>query len=490
MGDELFASAGSGGAKPAGKPGRRRAETGKRLSAPGGGPVVLTVGQLTQMVERAVVSGVPAMVHVRGEVSNLTVHGASGHVYFTLKDSAASLRCAMWRDVASKLKFKMAHGMEVIASGRIAVYAPQGDYRLYARSINPVGQGALELAFAQLKARLDAMGLFAPERKKPLPAYPIRLVMVTSRQTAALQDMLKVLRRFPWLRLWVYHVPVQGEGAAAAIAAGITHLNSLAASELHIDAILLARGGGSLEDLWAFNEEPVALAIAASRLPIVTGIGHEVDVSIADLVADYHAHTPTEAAQVVTSHWRTARDAIELAGTRLRSGVRSIIQEMRQRLTGIERHPIFRRPTDRIDAMRQLLDDRQRALSMAVGKRLHQAERRLETAAAKFEQRHPRHQIRLRTTELSAAHARLHRAWTSTRDRLRNRIDALASHLQAIGPRQVLARGYSITTVKKTSRILRAAADAPPGTAIVTQLADGTVESVTRDAAQGRLFEE
>jgi exodeoxyribonuclease VII large subunit len=162
---------------------------------------------------------------------------------------------------------------------------------------------------------------------------------------------------------------------------------------------------------------------------------------------------------------------------------------MRQRLIGIERHPIFRRPTDRIDTMRQLLDDRQRALALAVERRLRQNEKRLEAASAKIEQRHPRHLVRLRAAELSAAQARLNRAWTATRDRIGNRIDALAAHLQAVGPRQVLARGYSITTVKKTSRILRASGDAPPGTVLVTQLADGNVESVTRDASQGRLFE-
>jgi exodeoxyribonuclease VII large subunit len=163
---------------------------------------------------------------------------------------------------------------------------------------------------------------------------------------------------------------------------------------------------------------------------------------------------------------------------------------MRQRLIGIERHPIFRRPTDRLDAMRQLLDDRQRALAMAIARRLHQNERRLESAAARLEHHHPRHQLRLRRAEIAAFQARLSRAWTATRDRMANRIDALASHLHAIGPEQVLARGYSITSIKKTSQIVRAAADAQPGTVLVTRLGDGTVESVTRDASQGRLFEE
>ena len=281
-----------------------------------------------------------------------------------LKDPGACVDCVIFKSDAQRLKFKPADGMELLAGGRVGIYAQRGRYQLYVSSLSPIGQGALELAFQQLRAKLQAEGLFAPERKKPLPAFPINIVLVTSRQTAALQDMLKVLRRFPFLQLSVFHVPVQGEGAGEKIAEALGLLNRQAAKGKRVvDVMLLGRGGGSLEDLWAFNEEVVARAIAKSAIPIVTGVGHEVDVSISDLVADYHAHTPTEAAQVIVAQWRNAPDAIDTIVLRSRRALRQSLTDARQRLSAIERHEVFRRPTDRIDQIRQLLDDRQRTLS-------------------------------------------------------------------------------------------------------------------------------
>ena len=253
----------------------------------------ISVSQLTAVIDRAIKAGVPGSVLVKGEVSNFKAHAASGHLYFTLKDATACINCVMWKSDAARVKFRPTDGMELLTGGRVAVYAEQGKYQLYVTSLRPIGQGALELALRQLRARLEAEGLFAAARKKPLPPYPLNIALVTSRQTAALQDMLKVLRRFPWLRLSLFHAPVQGDGAGERIADAIAQLN--ASRDRPTDVLLLARGGGSLEDLWAFNEEVVARAIAASRIPVVTGIGHEIDVSIADLVADHHAHTPTEA---------------------------------------------------------------------------------------------------------------------------------------------------------------------------------------------------
>ena len=218
------------------------------------------------------------------------------------------------------------------------------------------------MAFKQLRARLDREGLFLPERKKPLPDFPTRIIIVTGTQTAALQDVLKVLRRFPWLKLFVYHVPVQGDGAGERIAQALAHVNRTIGSIGGADLVLLARGGGSLEDLWAFNEEGVGRAIAASRLPVVTGIGHEVDTSIADLVADYFAHTPTEAAQVVTRNWRTAPQVIESAGLRLARELRNLMAHARGHLAAVERHEAFRRPLDRVRSLQQHLDHQDRTL--------------------------------------------------------------------------------------------------------------------------------
>jgi exodeoxyribonuclease VII large subunit len=439
----------------------------RRSAPPPADPAdALTVTQLTAAIEKAIKTGVPATLTVRGEVSNASDRQASGHLYFTLKDSAACINCVIWRDNAARLQFRLEDGLEVIATGRVSVYAPQGRYQLQVQRLQPAGRGALELAFRQLQARLSAEGLFDAERKKPIPPYPIRIAMLTSRATAALQDMLKVLRRFPWLKLMVYHVPVQGEGSAAKIADGLVHLNRRAADLGGVDVILLARGGGSLEDLWSFNEEIVARAIAASRIPIVTGIGHEVDCSISDLVADHHAHTPTEAAQVVTQNWKNAGHSLAQAGARLGRIVRQTAQDSRQRLAAIERHEFFRRPVDRIQMLRQLLDDRQRSMTFALSSRLHNA----------------RHRLLILDPRLPAA------ARSSLQIRVA-RLDAVDRQLQALSPQAVLTRGYTITTLKKSGQILRDSTVAKPGDRLLTRFADGQTESIVQDSRQMSLFD-
>ena len=463
--------------------------TAKRAAPPPPGGAPLTVTQLTRKIEAAIKTGVPAGVSVKGEISNFRPQRpGSGHLYFTLKDSSACIDCVMWKDAAARMKFALSDGLEVLAAGRVGIYADRGKYQLYVDLLSPLGQGALELAFQQLRARLEKEGLFAAERKKLLPPYPLRIALVTSAATAALQDMLKVLRRFRWLRLFLYHVPVQGEGAAEKIAAAIKHLNAELTDIGGVDVILLARGGGSLEDLWAFNEEIVARAVAASSIPIVTGVGHEVDVSIADLVADHHAHTPTEAAQIVTSHWRNAADSISMSATRLNRAMRQILKDSRERLAAVTRHEIFRRPLDRINARRQLLDDRQRALTMTIASALRRRGPELAAIETRFAQRHPRHAIALRQAQLDAMQGQLRRAMLEGIRRRSARLDALSAHLNAIGPEQVLRRGYTITTKKKDGRPLRSAADAKIGETLVTRLADGAIESVVADPRQPTLF--
>lgn len=440
-----------------------RRRTGNAPSAPGD---ALTVTQLTAMVDKAIKAGVPGSVTVRGEVSNASSRQSSGHLYFTMKDSTACVNCVMWRENAERLQFRLEDGQDVIAAGRVAVYAPQGKYQLYVERLEPAGRGALELAFRQMQAKLAAEGLFNPERKKPIPLYPSRIVLMTSQDTAALQDMLKVLRRYPWLKLMLYHVPVQGRGSAEKIAAAIAHLSRRNADVGGVDVILLARGGGSLEDLWSFNEEIVARAVAGSAIPIVTGIGHEVDCTIADLVADYHAHTPTESAQVITQHWKSIVDALAQSRIRLNRAAVQIIQDAAQRLLAIQRHEIFRRPKDRIQTLRQLLDDRQKSISLALQSRLRQSQQRLTAL-----------EPRLLTTARTSLQLRA------------ARLDALDRQLQALSPQAVLGRGYTITTLKKTGQILRAAAGLKPGDRLSTRFADGQSESIVQDSRQLPLFE-
>jgi exodeoxyribonuclease VII large subunit len=362
----------------------------------------------------------------------------------------------------------------------------------------------------------------------------LRVALVTSSQTAALQDMLKVLRRYPWLQLCIYHAPVQGDGAAEKIAAAIHHLSAQHQTARSVDVILLARGGGSLEDLWEFNEEIVARAIVASPIPIVTGIGHEVDTSIADLAADHHAHTPTEAAQTIVQLWKSARDVLDASGIRLRRGENAIVADAQQRLAGIRRHEMFRRPMDRVNQLRQLLDDRQRAMSLGIGERLRIAQRqveqfnerlerhrpetllarvrqrlaeldralfdsahsririlrdRLQDIVAMFADRNPKHEIRLRSQQTVALADRLQRAGVGDIERRTMGLDGLQGRLEALAPQNVLRRGYSLTMLKKGRAIIRNAGQLRPGDKLVTRFADGQVESTVNDPRQLPLFE-
>jgi exodeoxyribonuclease VII large subunit len=495
---------------------------------------VLTVSQLTARIDKAFRDALSGVVHVKGELSNYKLHGTSGHHYFTLKDAGACLDCVMYKSDAARLKFRADDGIEVLASGRLGVYGQRGKYQLYVTRLEPVGQGALELALRQLCAKLEAEGLFEPGRKKPLPLYPQRIALVTSTQTAAMQDMLKVLRRFAWLDVLVYHVPVQGDGSAERIAAAIWELNKNGDDLGGVDVILLSRGGGSLEDLWEFNEEIVARAIVASHIPVITGIGHEVDVSVADLVADHHAHTPTEAAQVATTNWRNAREVVEAVDARLRREVRTLLQHARQRLASVERHEAFRRPLDRINSLRQLLDDRERQMALAVSHRLRRIQGQLHALTQKLEQYrpamvlmrlrdrlltgqqnlvraagtmlrknhdrvgrlairlgelHPGHRIALARQRVANLTMRLSRDVHEQHRGRTARVAAMKELLNAVGPEQVLRRGYTITALKKSGVVVKSSEQLKPGEKIVTRFADGKVESVVEDSRQMKLFE-
>jgi exodeoxyribonuclease VII large subunit len=476
-----------------------------RKPEPAKGVSPITVSELTARLELAVANGMPGVMLLQAQVSNARPVGASGHVYFTLKDSSNCIDCVMFRRDAQRIRFELADGLELIATGKVGIYGQRGKYQFYVTKLEPIGKGALELAFRQLCARLEAEGLFAAGRKKPIPRYPRRLLLITSQEAAALQDMLKVLRRFSFLHLSLSHVPVQGEGAAAKIASAIEVVTK---GGNRPDVILLARGGGSLEDLWAFNEEVVARAIARSAVPIITGIGHEVDTSIADLVADYHAHTPTEAAQVATNHWRTAADTIDALALRLRRALTTLGQEARTRLAVIERHSLFRRPTERIDRLRQLLDDRQRALDLAASRRIRSAATKLQTQSARLErqvpagiarytrriaelearlrERHPRHRLQLQQQHLDVLQRRLNGAMQHALVRHSESLAAIARALDAVNPQAVLRRGYTLTYSKREGKLLRSATDVRSGEKLLTKFSDGHVESTARGQWEDR----
>ena len=448
----------------------------------------LTIAQLTRQIERALRENLPASYLVKGELSNFSHHRASGHFYFTLKDRDACIDCVMFQSDASRVKFEPRDGMELLASGSVRVFAQRGRYQLYVSSLQPLGQGALEVAFQQLRAKLEAEGLFDEERKKPLPEFPMRIALVTGGQAAALQDMLKVLRRFPWLKLMTYPVPVQGDAAAPHIAAALRHLNKRADDVGGVDVIILGRGGGSLEDLWAFNEEVVARAVAASRIPIVSGIGHEVDVSIADLVADYHAHTPTEAAQVIAANWRGIDETVDTLRLRLSRVVRERVTQARHRVDALRRHEFFRRPLDQVNTLRQLVDDRQRELIVTMNRRVWDLQRDLREIEEALCAHSPQILVARLAQRLVGHEQRLKYAAAVHFERRKGRVEAMERELRALSPDSVLRRGFSMTTRKKDGAVVRSASQVKGGETLVTRLADGTIESVAEDPKQPKLF--
>jgi len=448
----------------------------------------LSVMQLTRQIERALRDNLPPTFLVKGELSNFSHHGPSGHFYFTLKEKDACIDCVMFQSDAARVKFQPKDGMELLVSGSVKVYAQRGRYQLYVSSLQPLGQGALEIAFQQLRAKLEAQGLFDEQRKKSLPEFPMRIALVTGGQAAALHDMLKILRRFPWLRLMVYPVPVQGAGAAPAIAAALRHLNQRGGDVGGIDVIILGRGGGSLEDLWAFNEEIVARAVAASAIPIVTGVGHEVDVSIADLVADYHAHTPTEAAQVVTANWRGVGDAVDVLKVRLNRVVRERIINARHRVDSLCRHEFFRRPMDQVNSLRQVVDDRHRELIVTMNRRVWDLQRDLREIEEALCAHSPQMLVARLAQRLVGHEQRLRYAAAVQFERRKGRVEAMERELRALSPDSVLKRGFSMTTLKKDGVVVRSAKQIKGGEKLVTRLADGTIESVAEDPKQPKLF--
>jgi len=442
----------------------------------------ISVADLTARIDGAIKAGVPGAVLVRGEISNLNIHRSSGHIYFTLKDPTSCIDCVMFRSDAARLQSPPIDGMEALITGGVRVFAQRGRYQLYCTNIAALGRGALEIRFQQLKDKLEREGLFDPDRKRALPLYPQRIALISSREAAGLADMLKVFKRTPWIDVKLVHVPVQGTGASVHITRAIQDMTRTIA-----DVVIVARGGGSLEDLWEFNEEIVARAIVACAIPVMTGIGHEVDVSIADLVADYHAHTPTEAAQVAIAHWKQADDLIDTAAIRLRRSLQSQLQDARQRLTTIERHEVFRRPKDRIERFRQLLDDNERRLRAALDRSSANAQRAISRLEHRLHAQHPRTRIVTERQRLQRLSMTLTHRADMRLVRIHGQLDAFDRQLHALSPTNVLSRGYSMTTLKN-GQLVKSAKDVKRGDVLVTQLADGTVESVAKDPNQPELF--
>ena len=433
---------------------------------------------------------------VEGEVTNVS-RSARGHLYFSLKDDSASVDAVMWSSRAGRLKFEVEDGLAVVAAGSLTIYSQRGRFQLIVEGLEPQGLGALQLAFEQLKKKLETEGLFAQERKRAMPALPNRVGIVTSLSGAALHDMLRILTRYPHLEVVVASAAVQGDGASAEIADAIRRL---AGSGL-VDVLIVGRGGGSLEDLWAFNEEPVARAVAASEIPVISGVGHEVDFTICDFVADMRAATPTQAAELVVAQLeRQERRLDDASAALLRELVRTRTMS-RARLDALAGSSGLARLPHRVRLLRARLDRATRIRQVFQGLS-EKAHHRLDRAAGVLR--------RLPTRVAAGGHRRVvdsrrQQLGQLVSARLARSRDGLAAHERALNhlsPNKVLDRGYSITTVVGEVRPLRDPARARPGQELLTTLARGQLRSLvakggavsrttnSRPSAQGSLFDE
>lgn len=443
---------------------------------------VLTVAELTTEVRRLIEQRFGAL-WVSGEVSNLRVQ-ASGHAYFTLKDASAQLNCVLFRNDARGVRELLEDGRKLLLQGELSVYEPRGQYQLVVKAAELQGVGALQLAFERLKQRLAAEGLFAPERKRPLPRFPRRVGVVTSPTGAALRDVLHVSeRRDPALQFILAPCRVQGDSAAAEIAAAIARLNELAAS-LRLDAILVTRGGGSLEDLWAFNEEFVARAIAASRLPVVSAVGHEIDFTISDFVADVRAATPSAAAEILTEGVFASRDFAREAPARLAVLARARVERLEDDLAHLARRLTRAHPRRRLDEHWQRLDDLLAGLGRAMRTGIEARRARWQTLLAAWLRVRPALVLERRGEICQQLRLRLAQAARRGFDDQAHRRALLAERLRLLSPEQVLARGYSITLDAATGRVVRQPGQVRPGTRLRTRLQGGEIESVVEPDSQ------
>ncbi len=432
---------------------------------------VLSVSQLNREVARLLEQEF-AWVWVEGEISNLA-RPASGHIYFSLKDSDAQIRCAMFRGRNRDLKFDPDNGMQVQVRGKVSLYQPRGDYQLIVDRMQEAGAGLLQQQFEKLKAKLQAEGLFEAELKQTVPSHARNIAVITSRSGAAVRDVLSVIRRrFPATPVSLYPVSVQGEAAAGEIC----HALELADANTEHDVILLVRGGGSLEDLWSFNEESVARAIHACETPVVSGVGHEVDFTIADFVADLRAATPTAAAEAVTPDqqaWFQALDNIQL---RLQQSVQDRILAEQQQLGFLQTRLKQQHPLARLQQLQSRVQQLGQQLQLHVRlaqQRRHAQQRQLQSRLLACS---PQHALQLSAGQVEQLWQSLHTSMQNRLQQANAQLATQAATLQALSPLNTLARGYSITT-DADGRVINDSASLQPDDIITTRLKLGRVSS-------------
>jgi exodeoxyribonuclease VII large subunit len=440
---------------------------------------ILTVSELTRVV-REILEGRIGEVWVQGEISNLRKQ-SSGHHYFTLKDDRAQISCVMFaRSYGAQSKIALSDGMQVQAYGLISVYEARGQYQLIVQLIQPRGQGLLQAKFEALKRKLQAEGLFETDRKRALPKFPRRIALVTSSSGAALQDMLNILkRRSPWLSILICPVRVQGEGAAAEISAMIDFI-SVQAAELKVDLMVVGRGGGSLEDLWEFNEERVARSIYRSRIPIVSAVGHEIDFTIADFVADLRAPTPSAAAELVVPDIFALQGELVSRRSALDRLIRQALEIRRMHVRRLSEAPYFREPRRLIVERQQRVDQLEMRL-LEIWKNVFQQRRsRIEKMVTFLSAFRPERWLQSKRGEVAGLEMRLRRIAASKLDSHKSRLTEIANFLRLLGPRQTLERGYSIT-LDGDGNVVRSVQALRVGDPIRTKLAEGELTSLVQE---------
>ena len=438
---------------------------------------IVTVAELTGQIRSSLEAGFGEL-WIEGEISNCRVWN-TGHVYFTLKDATAQIKGVMFRSAYRYLRFTVEDGLHVVARGRLSVYEPKGEYQLVCEHMEPHGRGALQLAFEQLKRKLQAEGLFDAARKRLLPALPRKIGIVSSLDGAALRDIIKVLaRRHPNAHLVVRPVRVQGDGAAEDIARALRAIAGVPG----IDVVIVGRGGGSIEDLWAFNEEVLARAIAAMPVPVIAAVGHETDVTIADFVADLRAPTPSAAAEMVITAKEEFCARIERLHGRLHAAMRADIQRRRQVLHTLTSRRGLAGWQVRLAMQGRHISELTHGLKRAATQLVARRAREHQLRASRLEARDVRRGLAMVRSRLASAHERLQTAGPRAVERARARLGALTGRLETLSPLGVLARGYAVCWNNDRSAIIRDVAAVAPGDRIRVTLQKGELDCDVRSA--------
>ncbi|KEO82550.1 exodeoxyribonuclease VII large subunit [Tumebacillus flagellatus] len=432
-----------------------------------------TVSQLTMKIKNMFENN-PSLQDcwVRGEISNFT-HHSKGHMYFTLKDPNSRIKAIMFAGNNRYLKFIPKEGMKVIVHGYVSVFERDGAYQLYVDDMQPEGLGSLFLALQQLKDKLQREGLFDAVHKKPLPAFPRVVGVITSPTGAAVRDIITTIRRrFPAADVLLHPVIVQGPAAPASVAEAIQAMNELGEA----DVLIVGRGGGSFEELWAFNEEIVVRAIHASTIPIISAVGHETDTTLADFAADVRAATPTAAAELAVPHIAELRRHVDLLQSALQKNLLDSVKEGRKRLDRLENSTVFTRPTHRLNQWRQVVDNLEDRLQLALTRLASQQNRRLSQLEARLAQVSPVERARRMEQQLVYAVERLTRAAASAVTREENRFERLLDKLDAYSPLNVMRRGYSLTYTSGKQNLIRTVRDVNPGDQVLVRVRDGWLD--------------